>query len=93
MKFSVFSIYDRAAQAYGRPFVAPHVGIAMREFEDVVNNDKSDLFRHPDDYSLFEIGIFDDSSAELEASKPKQLATARQIFRSSVPDSQIKAVK
>lgn len=65
MKTQVFSILDHKSSAYGSPFFSPAVGVAIRSFSDLCRDDKTNLFRHPEDFSLFHIGEFDDSNATL----------------------------
>lgn len=64
MKMIVCSIKDRAADAFGRPFYVPAVGVAIRSFQDEVNRDAQDsqIFQHPDDFDLFDLGVFDDAT-------------------------------
>jgi hypothetical protein len=64
MKMIVCSIKDRAADAFGRPFYVPAVGVAIRSFQDEVNRaaDDSQIYQHPDDFDLFDLGVFDDSN-------------------------------
>lgn len=64
MKMIVCTIKDRAADAFGRPFYVPAVGVAIRSFQDEVNraSDDSQIYQHPDDFDLFELGEFDDNS-------------------------------
>lgn len=64
MVLIVLSVYDRAAQAYGRPLFMPAVGVAVRSFTDEVNREdaQNDMFKHPEHFELFELGSFDDSS-------------------------------
>lgn len=61
---SIFTTFDRAAQAYSPPFAAPHSGVAIRGFTDAINNPNkdSDICNHPDDFDLYEIGTFDAST-------------------------------
>lgn len=56
------SVYDRATETYGRPFVVPHVGSAIRSFMDEINRPDSELGKHPSDYELFEVASFDDAT-------------------------------
>lgn len=59
----VCSVFDRAAQVYSAPFYVPHRNVAIRDFTDEVNRVASDnvLNRHPDDYDLYLLCVFDDS--------------------------------
>lgn len=60
MKHKVFAIYDDKAKAYLPPFFMHTVGMAVRVFADCVNTADHAFNRHPGDYTLFEIGEFDD---------------------------------
>lgn len=61
----VFSIYDSKVEAFGRPFFAPTIGAAMRDFGASVENPESLHHRFPGDFSLFELGEFDEFSGKL----------------------------
>jgi hypothetical protein len=60
----IVSVKDSAAEAFGRPMYLQSIGIAIRSFTDEVNREDKDnqLFNHPDDFDLYELGIFDDST-------------------------------
>jgi len=64
MKLVLCSVKDRAADAYGRPMFVPSVGVAIRSFSDEVNrkDQENQLFNHPDDFDLYELGEFDDNT-------------------------------
>lgn len=61
MKIKVFSVYDSKVQAYMQPFFATTVGAATRSFSDACLNEESQFAKHPEDYTLFQVGEFDDS--------------------------------
>lgn len=61
----VFSVYDSKAKAYGVPFFMPSSGVAVRAFSDLSNDPQSMVFRHANDFVLYEIGSFDDNSGRL----------------------------
>lgn len=63
MNLQVFSVYDVAAGAFGRPIFLPAIGLAMRSFTDEVNTNRPDnnMFFHPADFHLWHLGSFDDS--------------------------------
>lgn len=62
MKFYIFSVYDSKAENFHTPMFVPTKGIATRSFTDVANNPESEIYRHPEDYTLFLIGEFDSSN-------------------------------
>lgn len=69
MKMVIVAIKDRAAEAFMRPWFVATVGIAVRSFIDEVNRkaDDNQLYQHPDDFELYEIGVFDDSNGRIES--------------------------
>ena len=64
----IVSVRDSAAEAFGRPMYLQSLGVAIRSFTDEVNREDKDnqLFNHPDDFDLFELGVFDDSIGKYE---------------------------
>ena len=77
MKLKVFAIYDSKAQAYMHPFYSNSIGQAVRMFEDASNDPKSQMCKHPGDFTLFHIGEYDDESGSFENVQAKQdLGTA-----------------
>lgn len=82
MKMVICSIRDRAADTYGRPIFVPSPGVAIRMFATEINRSAEDnqLYTHPDDFDLFELGVWDDETARFESlDLPKQLALGRQL--------------
>lgn len=75
----IFAVRDVKADAFGNPFVAQHVGIAVRSLTDAVNdpNLATDIARHPADFVMYELGTFDESSGQIVPVEiPTQVATA-----------------
>lgn len=64
----IVSVKDSAAEAFGRPMYLQSLGVAIRSFTDEVNREDKDnqLFNHPDDFDLYELGVFDDSIGRYE---------------------------
>ena len=61
MKLKMYSIFDSAAAAYMRPFFVQTDSVALRAFQDLAINAEHEVGRHPEHYSLFRIGEFDDN--------------------------------
>lgn len=81
MNLIIVAVKDRAADAFMRPFFVPTANMAIRSFMDEVNRESSDnqLFAHPDDFDLYEIGIFDDSNGAINSHPdPKMLMLGKQ---------------
>jgi len=73
MKHLLFTIYDEKADVFMPPFFVPAVGLATRAFSDCINSDSHAFGKHPSDYTLFQIGEFDDSKAEITNHAKKSL--------------------
>jgi hypothetical protein len=82
MKLNICSVKDRAAEAYGRPMFVPSTGVALRSFSDEINRNSADnqLYNHPDDFDLYDLGIFDDNTGLFELhDQPKLLSLGKQV--------------
>lgn len=81
MKLIIFSVRDSALNAFLRPFYVPAVGAAVRGFSDEVNRKDSEMFKHPEDYELFEMGTFDEESGDFELlDKPRSVGRAKDVL-------------
>lgn len=60
----VFSVYDVASAAFGRPVFLTARGAAVRAFSDQINSGSREdiVSTHPEDFQLYELGVFDDST-------------------------------
>ena len=59
----VYSVYDSKAEAYLPPMFFPSKGVAIRAFTVAVTDASHDFHKFSEDYTLFELGSFDDSNA------------------------------
>lgn len=68
MLFRVVVVRDAAAGAYAFPYCVQSIGAAMRSFADEVNRAAEDnpLYKHPEDFELFELGTFDTELAQFD---------------------------
>jgi len=62
MKLKVFSVFDSKVQAYARPFYLRTLPEAVRSFQAACDDSRSELSQHPEDYSLTELGEYDDET-------------------------------
>ena len=82
MRHKLFSVYDSAAEAYLPPFILPNVQMAQRIFGDCINSPEHQFSKHPEDYTLFELGIFDDETGKHELQRtPKSLGLGLEYVR------------
>jgi len=76
----MFSVYDSKATAYCVPFASVNLSTALRDFAFAANDPSSEINRHPLDYSLFQIGLFDDETGVLTPQTPLNLGMAAQFI-------------
>lgn len=76
MIHQMVAVFDVKVGAYARPVAVPLDGAAVRSFQDAVNDKSTEYAKHPEDYSIFNIGTYDDATGELVSKKPVCLAQA-----------------
>ncbi len=80
MLMHVYSIYNTASGSYMRPFTAHADGEASRLFSDLVADEKHPVGMHPEDYSLYRLGSFNDQNGALTIEgAPECLCTAMEL--------------
>jgi hypothetical protein len=81
MIYTVVSIRDRAADTYSQPMCVASVGGAVRSFGDEVNRkaENNQLNSHPEDFDMYELGKWDDQSAEFICGTPRQIAIGKDL--------------
>lgn len=65
MKQKIYAVYDSKAEFYGQPFFQRTVGEAVRSWETVCNDGQSAMSKFPADYTLFEIGEYDQETGKI----------------------------
>lgn len=67
MELKIFTVYDSKANAYMQPFFMNSTGQALRAWIDAVNDKTTQFNKHPEDFTLFEIGVYHDENAQIES--------------------------
>nr|QJB18902.1 MAG: nonstructural protein [Microvirus sp.] len=76
----IFSIIDRTTKDFGLPFYQPTKDTAIRSFRDLANDPESMIYKHPDDFTLFELGQFSPSTGQITGhDKPIVVVNALEI--------------
>ncbi len=84
MRLKIFSVYDEKAMAYIPPFTLPTREMAVRVFGDMVSSDTHQFSMHPSDYTLFELGEFDDSDGVISVGRgPTKVVNGVEIVLSA----------
>lgn len=77
----VFCIYDAKVEAFMSPFYAVARGAAIRSFIEVAGDKTHNIGKYPSDFTLFELGEYDDSNAKFTMkSSPYSLGTALELL-------------
>lgn len=80
MIIQIFSVFDSKAAAFTQPFFSHNLVTGIRAFSDVCQDASHTFAKHPEDFSLFHLGSFDDQSGLLEPfAAPENLGLARQF--------------
>ena len=80
MNLLVYSVRDAKAEVFNTPFFQKTHGEAERTFKQLANDDKSMVGKYPDDYDLYYIGKYDDSSGKIEPlDTPQHVVKAIQL--------------
>lgn len=61
----IFTVYDSKAEAFIQPFYAQATGAAIRSFEAACNEEGHDFARYSGDYTLYELGQFDQNTGKI----------------------------
>lgn len=84
MIFGIYAIKD-AKSSFMPCTVDTNDATAIRNFENAVRQPGSLLASHPNDFSLFKLGIYDDSDGSLDpVDPPKLLCDAAQCLPKEV---------
>lgn len=82
MVLLVVSMYDVGVGAFGRPVFVRSRGEAVRSLSDEVNSKREDsaIANHPQDFQLFFVAEFDDSSGKFSCPEmPEKIADAASL--------------
>lgn len=72
----LYAVRDLKSESYGPIMCFNTNGLANRWFQDEANSPQSTIGRHPEDYSLLYLGVYDLSSADIRCVKPEHISNA-----------------
>lgn len=79
----VVCVYDVQLGAFLRPFCAPSTGVAIRSFVDALQDPQSEMAKHPNDYELHQLAVFDDHEGEFTPVKKADRLLLRGLITKS----------
>jgi len=80
MIHKIYSVYDSKSESYTPPFYDHAEGRAIRTFSDCCNDPGHQFGMHPEDYTLFMVGTFDDDTGTIIQDKISSIATGHTLL-------------
>lgn len=91
MKLLAYSVYDEKSECFGHPFFVSAIGIATRYLVEWTRNPDSMMAKHPEDFTLYQVGTWNDSEAKMESlATPKFIAKATDSMLQEEPTPPLK---
>lgn len=88
MLLQVYAVYDSGISAWRLPMFARSKGEILRCWADAVNNPQSDFAKYPSDYTLFEVGSWDDANCKFDLLKtPVRIGVAIEFVKPVIPSA------
>lgn len=84
MKTVLVAVRDQKTVAFTQPVTTPTRGAAIRSWGDQLNDPKNaemEQSKHPEDFTLWFLGEYDDNTGEITPAKPEQIALASDLKR------------
>lgn len=89
MKVQCYAIFDACSGIYEKPFFSTADDVVKREFQDIAVSADHPIGRHPEHYSLWRLGIFDNTTGKMTDEVNECLWTATEaVSQSQVVDKQ-----
>ncbi len=80
MKHNIYAVYDSKAESYTPPFFEHAEGRALRTFADCCNDQGHQFGKHPEDYTIFRLGEYDDNTGTITQDKISSVATGHTLL-------------
>ena len=81
MKYLLMAIRDRASKVYDRPVPTRSEPEAIRMLADIAKDESTMIGQHPDDFTMFHIGYYDDATGTITPEDaPAKVATASEAL-------------
>ena len=76
MIYKIYSVFDSKVGSYLSPFFMRSKGEAIRALQGELTNEQSNICKYPSDFTLFEIGEYDDSKGMISPITPLSVGAA-----------------
>lgn len=83
----IFSIYDSKTAAYLQPFFMQTKPAAIRAISDTLSDPNHQFAKHPEDYTLFYLGTFEDQHSKFDLEEtPVSLCVCIELIKDQALD-------
>ena len=65
MKVGLYCVLDKVSGVYDGPVPAHNDGVALRNFTSMATNDQSPVGQHPEHFSIWRVGEWNDATGEV----------------------------
>ena len=76
MNLLLYVIRDSVSGVYDRPMTSRSEGEMMRSFGDIAADKKHPIGAHPEHYSLWHVGLYNDNTGVIEPMVPQHVCNA-----------------
>ncbi len=80
MKVQCYAIFDQCSGIYEKPFFSTTDDLVKREFQDVANTPDHLINKHPEHFSVWRLGIFDNVNGKIDNENNECLWTATEAL-------------
>lgn len=81
MFLNAYALYDIKSQTYGMPFFAVSDPVAVRTAYDGYLMADSTVLRHPEDFTLYRLGLYDDNRGVISGSERVHIVDMVSLIR------------
>ena len=78
---NAYAVKDVKTQLFSSLHFLPSDGVAIRSFSVACENEETELSKFPEDFSLYHLGSFNESTGKLNHVTPKQIANASEFAK------------
>jgi hypothetical protein len=78
MKLEMYSIYDTKSETYYQPIFLLNEAMMLRQFADMANDKDCAISKHPEDYTLYHLGSWQDQDSKIKIINKTLIASAHE---------------
>ncbi len=90
MLMLMYVVRDSASGVYDRPMVARSEGEMKRGFSDIANDKNHPVGKHPEHYSLWNIGTYQDNTGRVDGQEPIHVVNGIDMVDRAVPVEELR---